>query len=33
VRNHDVTLEYMTGRRSWCPPMRLPTNNKKVLKN
>ena len=31
VRNHDVTLKYMTGRRSRCLPMRLATKNKKVL--
>jgi hypothetical protein len=33
ARRHDVTLEYMIGRWSWCPPMRLATQNKKVLQN
>jgi hypothetical protein len=31
TRRLDVTLEYMIGRWSWCPPMRLPTKNKKIV--
>ena len=31
ARRHDVTLDYMIGRWSWCPPIRLATKNKKVL--
>ena len=31
ARRHHVTLEYMIGRWSWCPPMRLATKNEKVL--
>jgi hypothetical protein len=31
ARRDDVTLEYMIGRWSQCPPMRLATKNKKEL--
>jgi hypothetical protein len=31
ARRHDVTLESMIRRWSWCQPMRLPTQNMKVL--